>query len=160
MIRTKIWNKSSVGSNPVFHRFCFTSLSDLNRQTFPAPSSPPIGCKTIPKRDRVIRISRALPYSRHSVGSSERKCKWRKMRGRFGSGGALLRDPTQSFLRFSFFFFFQSAATIALFSIALHFTTSTPGTTLASIFVLAWFFDYLYSFFFPQYSIKMCFKRA
>ena len=154
MIRTKIWNKSSVGSNPVFHRFCFTSLSDLNRQTFPAPSSPPIRCKTIPKRDRVIRISRALPYSRHSVGSSERKCKWRKMRGRFGSGGALLHDPTQSFLRF----FFQSAAPIALFSIALHFTTSTPGTTLASIFVLA--FDYLNSFFFPQYSIKMRSKRA
>ena len=60
----------------------------------------------------------------------------------------------------SFVFFFQSAAPIALFSIALHFTTSTPGTTLASIIVLAWFFDYLYPFFFPQYSIKMCFKRA
>ena len=159
MIRTKTWNESSVGSNTVFHRFCFTSLSDLNWQTFPAPSSPPIRCKAIPKRDRVIRIFRALPYSRHSVGKTERNCKWRKMRGRFGSGGALLRDPTQSFL--GFFFFFQSAAPIALFSIALHFTTNTtPGTTLASISVLAWFFEYLYPFFFPQYSIKMRFKRA
>lgn len=46
------------------------------------------------------------------------------------------------------FFFFQSAAPIALFSIALHFTTNTtPGTTLASISVLAWFFWLLISFF-------------
>lgn len=78
-----------------------------------------------------------------------------------GLGRVELYYATRPSLSFVFlFFFFQSAATIALFSIALHFTTSTPGTTLASIFVLAWFFDYLYSFFFPQYSIKMCFKRA
>lgn len=55
-----------------------------------------------------------------------------------GLGRVELYYATRPSLSFVFLFFFQSAATIALFSIALHFTTSTPGTTLSCSGLIFW----------------------
>ena len=117
---------------------CFTSLSDLNRQTFPAPSSPPIRCKLYPSATVSLEFPALYPIPGIQLAVRNGNANDGKSEGGLGRVWLYYTTrPSLSYVFFFSFFFFQSAAPIALFSIALHFITSKPGTTLASISVLA-----------------------